>query len=62
MDPILTKESYENKGTIETNYKKKKKKKIYIYIYIHLIFTYQRIKNSINFKKFKFFNSLIGKY
>ena len=27
MDPILTKESYENKGIIETNYKKKKKKK-----------------------------------
>ena len=26
MDPILTKESYENKGIIETNYKKKKKK------------------------------------
>ena len=25
MDPILTKESYENKGIIETNYKKKKK-------------------------------------
>ena len=23
MDPILTKESYENKGIIETNYKKK---------------------------------------
>ena len=22
MDPILTKESYENKGIIETNYKK----------------------------------------
>ena len=46
MDPILTKESYENKGIIETN-----KKNIYIYIhihihiyiYIHLIFTYQRI-------------------
>ena len=34
MDPILTKESYENKGIIETNYKKKKKKKKkYIYIY-----------------------------
>ena len=27
MDPILTKESYENKGIIETNYIKKKKKK-----------------------------------
>ena len=27
MDPILTKESYENKGIIETNYKEKKKKK-----------------------------------
>ena len=27
MDPILTKESYENKGIIETNYKKKKWKK-----------------------------------
>ena len=27
MDPNLTKESYENKGIIETNYKKKKKKK-----------------------------------
>ena len=29
MDPILTRESYENKGIIETNYiyKKKKKKK-----------------------------------
>ena len=26
MDPILTKVSYENKGIIETNYKKKKKK------------------------------------
>ena len=26
MDPILTKESYENKGIIETNYKEKKKK------------------------------------
>ena len=25
MDPILTKESYENKGIIETNYKEKKK-------------------------------------
>ena len=23
MDPILTKESYKNKGIIETNYKKK---------------------------------------
>ena len=27
MDPILTKESYENKGIIETNYIKKNKKK-----------------------------------
>ena len=27
MDPILTKESYENKGIIETNYKKKIKNK-----------------------------------
>ena len=27
MDPIITKESYENKGIIETNSKKKKKKK-----------------------------------
>ena len=26
MDPILTRESYENKGIIETNYIKKKKK------------------------------------
>ena len=58
MDPILTKESYENKGIIETNYLKKKKKKkkkyiyiyiyTYIYIYIHSIFTYQRIKKKRN--------------
>ena len=27
MDPILTKESYENKGIIETNYKERRKKK-----------------------------------
>ena len=38
MDPILTKESYENKGIIGT---KKKKKNyihsyIYTYIYIHI--------------------------
>ena len=56
MDPILTKESYENKGIIKTNYLKKKKKKkhiyihihIHIYIYIHSIFTYQRIKKKRN--------------
>ena len=28
MDPILTKESFENKGIIETNYKKNNERKI----------------------------------
>ena len=33
MDPILTKESYENKGINETNYEKKKKNIKCIYVY-----------------------------
>ena len=37
MDPILTKESYENKGIIETDYKKKKKKKKIIIIIMIII-------------------------